>query len=302
MKCKKCGTELRSDDEFCYRCGQRTTVLQRLFASKAVIGSGVAILVVIIASILTWMIMSGRLDIRSLKSKINNNQNQSPMVADENPAGNSSEDESEDSAATEETAAPTQKPTPTPYVFKPGDVTQTAKVEMKNLTKQIKPFLAFSASFYENGSHPFKWDNVSATTMAMYGLYFKDKTIKYGTPMAAVEKKTKKEMKNLFGNNSKYNFTYGGYFPDYVFVKTGDTIVYNAVQITGKAYQMDVNKILEYKEGRYRLIVSAYLVSNTDKSKGYAQKYTLFVDKDSSSKYGFVIKKMKLYAKKDAKI
>ena len=45
MKCRRCGTELRSDDEFCYRCGERTTVLQRMVSSRMFVGSLIAVIV-----------------------------------------------------------------------------------------------------------------------------------------------------------------------------------------------------------------------------------------------------------------
>ena len=46
MRCKKCGTELKNDDAFCYRCGQRTSVFQRVFSNKTFVGSFIAILIV----------------------------------------------------------------------------------------------------------------------------------------------------------------------------------------------------------------------------------------------------------------
>ena len=59
---------------------------------------------------------------------------------------------------------------------------------------------------------------------------------------------------------------------------------------------------IEYKEGRYRMIVNAGLVSERDKKdKGYFQKYTVYVDRDETAKYGFVMRKIKLYEKKDGK-
>lgn len=325
MRCKKCGTELRNDDEFCYSCGRRTTVFQRLFASKAVIGSGIAIIVVIIATILTWMIMSGRLDVAALKTKVKNIQTKKETVV----VG-----DKEDKNVTGAVATATENGTPTPepsaagttgednktvsgtavagdsgaatgtaVTVALGDVTDTEKVQMKKLTARMKPFLAYCASYYENNRHPFKWDDVSATTMAMYNLYFLDKTVKYGVPYKTIQKKTKKEVADLFGDNAKYNFTYGGYFPDYVFVKSGSTVVYNAVSIRGKTYSMKVDKILHYKEGKYRVIVSAGLVSETNKAdKGYVQKYTVYVEKDDEAKYGYVIRKVKLYEKKDGKL
>lgn len=202
----------------------------------------------------------------------------------------------------EPTSEPEPTPEPTPEITYPVDVTKDMKTEMKELSTRIRPFLAFCASYYERGRHAFKWDDMSASTMALYNLQYLDKTVKYGTPIDTIMKKTKKEVKNLFGKNAKCRFTYSGRFPDYVFVKTGNTMVYNVTRITGKTYSMKTDKVIEYKEGKYRLIVSAGLVSERNKKdKGYFQKYTVYVEKDESAKYGFVIKKIALYKKKDGK-
>ncbi len=308
MKCKRCGTELRNDDEFCYHCGERTTVLQRLFASRAIVGSSIAIVIVIIAAILTWMIMSGRLDLSAVKTKMQNMQTkkETHVVENDGNDGHGSSGKGEDSPATEAavaaTGTPEASPSPAPSVSWPADVTETEKTEMKGLTERVKPFLAFSASYYENGSHPFKWDDVSATTMALYNLYYLDKTVKYGTPYASVEKKVKKEMKHIFGGNAKFNLTYSGYYPDYVFVKQNGTVLYNVVRTDGKAYKMKVEKIINTKEDKYRVIVSAWLQRESNKENGYAQKYTIYVDRDETAKYGYVVRKIKLYEKKDKKV
>ena len=34
MYCKKCGTELRENDTFCYYCGNRIGWMQRMLSSK----------------------------------------------------------------------------------------------------------------------------------------------------------------------------------------------------------------------------------------------------------------------------
>ena len=301
MKCKKCGTELRSDDEFCYRCGQRTTVWQRMFASRALVGSTIAIIIVAIASVLTWMILTGRLDLSKIGSRGAENPGTENVVAGDEPSGDGQD--SATSPAAEPAPTPEPTPEPTPAVVYPMDVTKDGKTEMKELITRIRPFLAFSASYYENGRHAFKWDDMSATVMALYNLHYLDEKVKYGTPFTEIEKKTKKEVKNLFGENAKYKFTYSGSFPDYVFVKSGNTVFYNVTKITGKTYSMKTEKIIEYKEGKYRLIVSAGLVSESNKeNKGYFQKYTVFVEKDDQAKHGFVIKKIKLYEKKDGKV
>lgn len=310
MKCRKCGTELRSDDEFCYHCGERTTFFQRLFASRAIVGSSIAVVVVIIAAFLTWMIMSGRLDLTALKTKIDNIQTKQEnrvVVSDKEPeppqSGQSQSGlEGVSQPAVQASEEPVEAPTPTPAPELPADVTDTEKVEMKALTDRMRPFLAFSASYYENGRHSFKWDDVSATTMALYNLYHLDKSVKYGTSFASIQKKTKKEITHLFGENARFNLKYGGYFPDYVFVKTGDTVMYNAVRIDGKEYKMKVEKIINTKENRYRVIVSAWLQQKSDKKKGYVQKYTVYVEKDESAEYGYVMRKMKLYEKKDGQV
>ena len=46
MYCKKCGTELRENDTFCYYCGNRIGWMQRMLSSKAFIGSVIAVFVV----------------------------------------------------------------------------------------------------------------------------------------------------------------------------------------------------------------------------------------------------------------
>lgn len=56
MYCKKCGTELRENDTFCYYCGNRIGWMQRMLSSKAFIGSVIAVFVVIIAAVLTYFI------------------------------------------------------------------------------------------------------------------------------------------------------------------------------------------------------------------------------------------------------
>lgn len=303
MRCKRCGTELRSDDEFCYHCGERTTFFQRLFASKAVVGSSIAIVVVAIASIFTWMIMTGRLDFSNF---LKHNNKPQVQVAEQTKEPKQDSDSTDAAKSDSPVSSPSATDTPDPAatsaaIFVPGDVTEDVAEEMKPLYKEMKPFLALSASYYENGRHAFKWDNVSATVMALYNLEYMDKTVKYGTNYAKVEKKTKQKMKALFGKNYKYDLTYGGRYPDYVFVKSYGTVVYNIPPITGKTYDMSVKKVLQYKEGKYRVIVKAGLVSQTNKKqKYYAQKYTVYVEKDDSSEYGYVIKKIKLYSKKDS--
>ena len=73
-----------------------------------------------------------------------------------------------DNPAAKATATPA--PTATPYAFTPSDVTKTMKKEMKPLTERLKPFLAYSSSFYANGSHRFKFDTTFVTTMAIFNL------------------------------------------------------------------------------------------------------------------------------------
>lgn len=115
MHCKRCGTELRENDEFCYHCGHRTTVLQRIFSSKAIVGSVIAILFVAAAGVLTYFIMTGKLKLPQ--------KNRGAVVEDQK--------ETASTQPSEETA--TAAATATPYVFQPADVTTEGKKEMKGL-------------------------------------------------------------------------------------------------------------------------------------------------------------------------
>ena len=197
-----------------------------------------------------------------------------------------------DNPAAKATATPA--PTATPYAFTPSDVTKTMKKEMKPLTERLKPFLAYSASFYANGSHRFKFDTTFVTTMAIFNLEHSDKTLRYGDSMSKVKKEAKKEIKKIFGSNYKYKFAYTGTYPGYVYRPTGNTIVFNSMRIPGKDYQMKVKKITEYEEGKYKLTVEAYLTNVGSSVKGVSQKYKVYLEKDDSSEFGFVVSKIKL--------
>lgn len=294
MKCKRCGTELRDDDEFCYRCGQKTTVIQRLFASRALIGSLIAILVVVLAAVIAYFIWTGKIKFPDFFGS---------TVAEETTPP--SEEDRDKDKPLQVTQRPEPEPTATPAapVFEPEDVTDAMKAELKPLTRRVKPFLAFSSKYYQNRPDIFKWDDVSATTMALYNLQYVDQSVKYGDKYSSIRKKVKREMKKLFADNAKYDLTYSGSFPDYVYRQVNNTVVYNASRITGKTYSMSVDKVIAYKENQYRVIVSACLVSQYNKAnKGYVQKYTLYVDKDDSAEYGYVVRKVKLYKKKDSKV
>lgn len=298
MQCKRCGTELRSDDEFCYHCGQKTTVIQRIFASRALIGSIIAILVVILAAVTAYFIWTGKLRLPDFGGN---------TVAERTTAPTGEKRGDEPSQTTREpeepTAIPTATPEPTAPVFEPEDVTEEMKPELKTLTKRIRPFLAFSSKYYQNRQRTFKWDDGAATVMALYNLQQVDETVKYGDKYSTIKKEVKAEMKKLFADNAKYDLTYGGTYPYYVYRKTGNTVVYNAGRITGKKYSMSVDKIIAYKQDKYRVVVSACLVSQYNKAnKGYTQKYTVYVDKDDSAEYGYVVRKIKLYERKDAKV
>ena len=165
---------------------------------------------------------------------------------------------------------------------------------MKPLTERLKPFLAYSASFYANGSHRFKFDTTFVTTMAIFNLEHSDKILRYGDSMSKVKKEAKKEIKKIFGSNYKYKFAYTGTYPGYVYRPTGNTIVFNSMRIPGKDYQMKVKKITEYEEGKYRLTVEAYLTNTGSSVKGVSQKYKVYLEKDDSSEFGFVVSKIKL--------
>ena len=86
-----------------------------------------------------------------------------------------------------------------------SELTIDEQIEMKPLTERLKPFLAYSASFYANGSHRFKFDTTFVTTMAIFNLEHSDKTLRYGDSMSKVKKEAKKEIKKIFGSNYKHN-------------------------------------------------------------------------------------------------
>ena len=281
MYCKKCGTELREEDKFCYDCGRRTGVIQRALSSKAFVGSVIAVLVVAVAALLTYFIWTGKLNL-SFSSQY--------QASDSSNQGENGEEKPKE----KEKAGSTPKPTATPYVFQPSDVTKAKKAEMKPLTDRLMPFLAYSASFYADGSHAFRWDNASATTMALYNLEHYDKSVKYGDPMETIEKKAKREMKKIFGGNYKYKFMYEGTYPGYVYRPTGNTMVFNSARIPGKGYHLKVKKITEYEEEKYRLEVEAYLSLQADGTKGDSQKYTVTAEQDAESALGYVVSKIKL--------
>lgn len=309
MKCRRCGTELRSDDEFCYRCGERTTVLQRMVSSRMFVGSLIAVIVVIIAGVAAYLVLTDRVKLPDFsKNPITSVSDAGDNGDGGANAGGGTADTTAAPEATDAAAAAsaepavTPEPVVTPAVFQPGDVTDEEKSAMKPLLERVKPFLAFSASFYADGSHAYKWDNVSATTLALYKLQYVDKKVKYGDSFASIKKKVQKEMNALYGKNCKFKLTYSGFFPDYVYVKSGNTVVYNAVGINGKTYRMNCKKIIQYKEGKYRVIVDAYLYNKPIKQKGDSQKYTLFVSNADDNTYGYEISKIRLYKKADSKV
>lgn len=284
MNCKKCGTELRENDVFCYYCGTKTTVIQRIFSSRAIVGSIIAIVIVAVAGLLTYFIMTGKLKLpqRAKEPVVEEHQQKEPHIT----------------PPPEQTA----ESTATPYVFQPADVTAEMKKEMKDLLGRLKPFLSYSASFYFDGSHAFQWNDKTATVLALYNLEHNDKTVRYGNDIKDIKKKTEKEMKALFDKNYKYKLEYGGSYPNYVYRPVGNTIVFNATRIPGKDYSMETKKIIEYEEGRYRIVVDACLKSRTSGSKGDVQRYTIMADKKEGSKHGYVVSKIRLYKKNDMKV
>lgn len=280
MYCKKCGTELRENDKFCYHCGYKTGIIQRIISSKAFVGSMIALILVAMAAVLTYFIMTGKLTLPSLTE-------QSDSLVTEI-----------DNSIVQEKTTPqieaTAEPTATPYVFTPTDVTKQMKTEMKPLMRRLKPFLAYSASYYADGSHSFFWDDTTATIMALFNLEHYDKTVKYGDSMKTIQKKTKKEMKTLFGSHFQYKFEYQGTYPGYVYRPTGNTIVFNSTRIPGKEYNLKVKKIREYKEQKFRLEVEAYLTKGKGGAKGDIQRYTVMAETNEESSLGYVVSKIKL--------
>ena len=159
MYCKKCGTELRENDTFCYYCGNRIGWMQRMLSSKAFIGSVIAVFVVIIAAVLTYFIWTGKITMPSFDKGQTTEQNK---IVDSGKSGKDS-----DNPASKATATPAL--TATPYAFTPSDVTKTMKKEMKPLTERLKPFLAYSASSNHFGTTivritlPYSWELDSPT-------------------------------------------------------------------------------------------------------------------------------------------
>ncbi len=277
MYCKKCGTELRENDKFCYHCGRKTGMFQRFFSSRALAGSIIAVLVMIVVVIFTYCIWTGKWNSTSEK----NTQNEIKKEIQKE------EVQKEDTviAAT---------PVATPYISYPADVTKEKKKEMEPLTDRLMPFLAYSASYYAEGAHTFLWNDKMATVMALFNLEHYDKTVRYGDSMDEIQKKTKKEMKKIFGSNLKYNYVYEGRYPGYVYRPTGNTLVFNVARIPGKEYNLKIKKITEYKENKFRLDVEAYLTEGKGGTKGKSQKYTVTAKADEESAYGYVVSKIKL--------
>lgn len=289
MKCRRCKTELRSDDEFCYHCGERTTLWQRMVASRMFAGSIVAIVLVVMAAVATWLILTDRIQLPFLES---GNTPGAPVAEEGNGIVSTG------SPVPESTDTP--EPTATPYVFEPGDATEEMEGEIKPLLVRMRPFLAFGASYYARNQRAFKWDDVSASVMSLYRLQFVDKKIKIGDSYTSIKKKAGKEIKDVFGKKYKFRLSRGGSFPDYVYLPSGSSIRFNSSYVNGKKYQMEIEKIIHYKEGKYRVVVKAFLSSGGRPET--AQQYTLFVIEDEDSAYGYTVDKIRLYKKGDKKI
>lgn len=289
MKCRRCKTELRSDDEFCYHCGERTTLWQRMVASRMFAGSIVAIVLVAMAAVATWLILTDRIQLPFLES---GNTPGAPVAEEGNGIVSTG------SPVPESTDTP--EPTATPYVFEPGDATEEMEGEIKPLLVRMRPFLAFGSSYYARNQRAFKWDDVSASVMSLYRLQFVDKKIKIGDSYTSIKKKAGKEIKDVFGKKYKFRLSRGGSFPDYVYLPSGSSIRFNSSYVNGKKYQMEIEKIILYKEGKYRVVVKAFLSSGGRPET--AQQYTLFVIEDEDSAYGYTVDKIRLYKKGDKKI
>lgn len=298
MKCKRCGTELKSDDEFCYHCGERTTLMQRMVASRMFAGSLVVIIFVIAIAILAFLILTDRVSPLEWFGK--DKKPQSPIVAEE-------PDKGQDSGAPVQTETP--EPTATPFVFEPSDVTEEMTETIKPLVARMKPFLAFSASIYADEPRMFRWNDATATVAVLYKLEQAEGAVKYGDSFSSVKKKVKKEMKDIFGSNYKFKLRYGQDYPDYLYNRTGNTVYYSAAARSDRlyrvkperAYRSETEKIIEYRENRYRAVAKAYLVTKATGQKDVAQRYTILLREDENSAYGYTIDKIRLYKKGDKK-
>ncbi len=303
MVCKRCGTELRNDDEFCYRCGQRTTVAQRMFSNRAFVGSLIAILIVVAAGIFTYFVWTGKIHL-----PIGNSSVEEPMTEtgdrdiDKNDNDSGKDDgEDEQPAATPEE---TEEPAPTATPFAPANVTAGMKRELKPILSHARPYLALSSLYYSGGQHEFRWGDVPATRMSLYYLHAEKETVKYGDTYSSIQKKVKKEMKDVFGPYAKYDMTYEESYPGNMYRQTGVTVVFNLQRMGTRVGKMDVEKVIEYKEGRYRVVARGYVVesASADSRPQAEQRYTLYVERDEDGKYGYYIRKVALYKKKDGKV
>lgn len=308
MKCKRCGTELRNDDEFCYRCGQRTTVGQRIFSSKAFVGSLIAILVVVAAGILTYFIWTGKIQLPDWgsadKEPVAEESTDRAENGNENDQKEKEDKGGEQPEESQEEPEPTEKPEPTATPFEPSDVTVEKKRELKAILGHAKPYLALSALYYEGGRHKFHWGDRPASMMSLYYLHAEKGTVRYGEAVSSIEKKVKKEMKDVFGKYAKCDLTYGSTYPEDMYRPTGNTLVYNLSRMGTRVRNLDLEKVIEYKEGRYRVIVNGYITanSNPDSQPQAEQKYTLYMEKSESAKYKYFISKVALYEKKHGKV
>ena len=97
MYCKKCGTELRENDTFCYYCGNRIGWMQRMLSSKAFIGSVIAVFVVIIAAVLTYFIWTGKITMPSFDKGQTTEQNK---IVDSGKSGKDSDNPASKATAT----------------------------------------------------------------------------------------------------------------------------------------------------------------------------------------------------------
>lgn len=146
------------------------------------------------------------------------------------------------------------------------------KKEMKPLTERLKPFLAYSASFYANGSHRFKFDTTFVTTMAILIWNIRIRHCGMVIQCPKWRRKLRKKLKKIFGSNYKYKFAYTGTYPGYVYRPTGNTIVFNSMRIRERLSD-ESEKITEYEEGntvlrwkhiwRIRAVVSKEYRKNT---------------------------------------
>ncbi len=287
MRCKKCGTELKDDDEFCYRCGLKTTALQRAFASKMLIGSVVVIFFVAVVAIVTVLVMSGHIK-NPFEKKYESLVSVATSAPDATQEPNATNEEKE-KAQKKEKKEEKKKATPEPVKEEElGDVTATMKKEVKPIISRVYYFLAYGVQYLKEDK--VKFDDNYATAMAIYNLEHVDRKITLSTNFDQAKGGVNREIKRLFGTNAKYKVKFSDKFPNNVYKTDGNRYQFVAQRIPGKDYKKKIISIEAAGDDEYKVRLKAGLVSSTNANdKGLFGEYDVTVKKDETAKFGYVI-------------